>query len=145
MNNILDTTIVADATLWPTLRDDPDVRTQPTDDPKSAMDEAEAHIHKYLAHRGFVDIKHEPDGNVPPDFLVNDRIAVEVRRLIQHEDSAGRPRGLSENANSAHPAPSIASEIARATKQGNIVVCVRQVHAPSRGLEDARAENPSVA
>ncbi len=60
------------------------------------MDEAEAHILKYLQHRGFTDIKYEPDGNIPPDFLIDGRIAVEVRRLIQHEDSTGKLRGLTE-------------------------------------------------
>jgi hypothetical protein len=37
---------------------------------------------------------YEPDGNVPPDFLIDGSIAVEVRRLNQHEDNSSEPRGL---------------------------------------------------
>jgi hypothetical protein len=36
------------------------------------------------------------DGNVPPDFLVDGRIAVEVRRLNQNEETPTGPRGLEE-------------------------------------------------
>jgi len=43
-----------------------------------------------------MDVIYEPDGNVPPDFLVNGRIAVEVRRLNQNEETAEGPRGLEE-------------------------------------------------
>ncbi|MGC2504184.1 MAG: hypothetical protein WA400_18810, partial [Silvibacterium sp.] len=40
-------------------------------------------------------IIHEPDGNVTPDFLVDGRIAVEVRRLNQNEiTESGKPKGL---------------------------------------------------
>ena len=46
------------------------------------MDAAEAHVEKYLRHLGFTDIVHEPDGNIPPDFVLNGRIAVEVTRLL---------------------------------------------------------------
>jgi hypothetical protein len=38
----------------------------------------------YLESRGFTSIVYEPDGNIPPDFLVEGRIAVEVRRLNRH-------------------------------------------------------------
>ncbi|MCX6320586.1 MAG: hypothetical protein NTX93_02110 [Bacteroidia bacterium] len=38
----------------------------------------------YFISVGFDKIQHEPDGNIPPDFLLNDSIAVEVRRLNQH-------------------------------------------------------------
>lgn len=31
----------------------------------------------------------EPDGNVPPDFLINQQVAVEVRRLNQHKKGEG--------------------------------------------------------
>ncbi|MBZ5719016.1 MAG: hypothetical protein LAO03_01415 [Acidobacteriia bacterium] len=50
----------------------------------------------YLLHSGFRDIVHEPDGNVPPDFLVEGRIAVEVRRLNQNESTETGYRGLEE-------------------------------------------------
>src|SRR5207249_2318292 len=46
------------------------------------------------AHRGYTDVRYEPDGNVPPDFLVNGRIAVEARVLNQHHVSNGRAQGL---------------------------------------------------
>jgi len=38
----------------------------------------------YLEHIGFSSIDYEPDGNIPPDFVINGDIAVEVRRLNQH-------------------------------------------------------------
>jgi hypothetical protein len=38
----------------------------------------------YLTSLGFENVVFEPDGNIPPDFFVDDRIAVEVRRLNQH-------------------------------------------------------------
>src|SRR5258708_3953937 len=45
------------------------------------MDTAEKHILNHLQYRGYCDIIHEPDGKIPPDFSVEGRIAVEVRRL----------------------------------------------------------------
>ena len=60
------------------------------------MDAAEAHIKKFLEFRGFTNIIYEPDGNVPPDFLVDHRIAVEVRRLNYHEIYNGKVRGVEE-------------------------------------------------
>jgi hypothetical protein len=60
------------------------------------MDTAEAHVLKHFTARGMGPVEHEPDGNVPPDFLVEQRIAVEVRRLIQHEKGSDKARGLSE-------------------------------------------------
>jgi len=46
--------------------------------------------YNYLLHLGFKDVKYEPDGRVPPDFLADGRVAVEVRRLSQQvEDSSG--------------------------------------------------------
>src|ERR1035438_2127173 len=48
----------------------------------------------YLSSLGMSPI-YEPDGNIPPDFLVDGKIAIEVRRLNHNEVSgAGRPRGL---------------------------------------------------
>jgi hypothetical protein len=38
----------------------------------------------YLEKLGLGEVLFEPNGNVPPDFLINGRIAVEVRRLNQH-------------------------------------------------------------
>lgn len=49
------------------------------------MDVAEKKAQKYLETLGFSHIKYEPDGNIPPDFLCNHKIAVEVRRLNQQK------------------------------------------------------------
>lgn len=42
-------------------------------------------------------VEFEPDGNIPPDFVVGGRIAVEVRRLNQnHVQADGTAQGLEE-------------------------------------------------
>ena len=53
------------------------------------MDSSERIAYQYLSHQGFSDVAYEPDGNVPPDFLLNGRIAVEVRRLRKELDEPG--------------------------------------------------------
>ena len=60
------------------------------------MDKTERTAHDYLRHRGIEqqEIQFEPDGGVPPDFLVYGRVAVEVRRLNQNEHTAGDNRGI---------------------------------------------------
>jgi hypothetical protein len=60
------------------------------------MDGTEALIREHLELRGFSDIVFEPDGNIPPDFLIDGRIAVEARRLNQSFESGGKLRGLEE-------------------------------------------------
>jgi hypothetical protein len=60
------------------------------------MDATEELARKYLEHIGSTSIEYEPDGNVPPDFIVNKRIAVEVRRLNQNELASIGFRGLEE-------------------------------------------------
>ncbi len=60
------------------------------------MDASEELAEKLLRHMGFQSVVYEPDGNVPPDFLVDGRIAVEVRRLNQNHDSGSGMRGLEE-------------------------------------------------
>jgi hypothetical protein len=62
-----------------------------------AMDDSEKVVAAYLRSRGFAMV-YEPDGNQPPDFVVDGRIAIEARRLNQHEDTSGVPRGLEESA-----------------------------------------------
>jgi hypothetical protein len=62
------------------------------------MDQSEKVAYQYLSSCGFRDIVYEPDGNIPPDFLVNDSVAVEVRRLNQNEQTPAGPRGLEETA-----------------------------------------------
>lgn len=58
------------------------------------MDRTERLAHQHLQHRQLGEIVYEPDGNVPPDFAVDSRIAVEVRRLDQLEP--GGKRGVDE-------------------------------------------------
>ncbi len=61
------------------------------------MDSSEQLVEIYLRSLGYSEIVYEPDGNVPPDFLVNKRIAVEVRRLNQNVKSvAGVTQGTEE-------------------------------------------------
>lgn len=55
------------------------------------MDCSEKVAMNHLRFRGHQDVLYEPDGNVPPDFLVDRRIAVEVRRLGQ-TDSGSKPQ-----------------------------------------------------
>jgi hypothetical protein len=60
------------------------------------MDETEQRAEAYLVAKGFPAPVFEPDGRVPPDFLVDGRIAVEVRRLTQLTRSNARPEALEE-------------------------------------------------
>jgi hypothetical protein len=53
---------------------------------------------EYLRHCGFQDIRYEPDGNIPPDFLINNTIAIEVRELNQNQITDSGYRGLDEDA-----------------------------------------------
>jgi hypothetical protein len=54
-------------------------------------------VERYLNSLGMGDVVHEPDGKVPPDFLVDGRIAVEVRRLNQHYEADGKLRGREQD------------------------------------------------
>lgn len=38
-----------------------------------------------LRIQGYENLEHEPDGNIPPDILINSNIAIEVRRLNQKD------------------------------------------------------------
>lgn len=58
------------------------------------MDKTEMIARAYLESRGHASVVYEPDGNVPPDFLVDGRVAVEVRRLNQHEATPAGPKGI---------------------------------------------------
>lgn len=60
------------------------------------MDASENLVHQHLVQLGFKDIIYEPDGNVPPDFLVNGTIAIEVRRLNQNHFDGVTTKGLEE-------------------------------------------------
>ena len=61
------------------------------------MNMDESIVDKYLRSLQIGVVEFEPDGNVPPDFLVDERIAVEARRLNQHYEEAGKLRGLEED------------------------------------------------
>ncbi|CAN5212389.1 hypothetical protein BH10PSE4_BH10PSE4_44320 [soil metagenome] len=54
----------------------------------------EALVERYLIGLDLGAVVHEPDGNVPPDFVVGGQIAVEARRLNQHFESDGKHVGL---------------------------------------------------
>jgi hypothetical protein len=54
----------------------------------------ESLAYEYLKSKGFLDILYEPDGNVPPDFMVNHKVAIEVRRLNQHFRNGAHPEPL---------------------------------------------------
>jgi hypothetical protein len=60
------------------------------------MDATEALAARYLESLGLGPVVYEPDGNVPPDFVLGTRVAVEVRRLNQGESLDGRIRGYEE-------------------------------------------------
>ena len=60
------------------------------------MDHSEKVVFQYLKSRGFINIVYEPDGNIPPDFTIDGRIAVEVRRLNENEKTTTGHRGLEE-------------------------------------------------
>ncbi len=44
------------------------------------MNDSERLAREYLLYLGFKSVIYEPNGNIPPDFLADDKIAVEVRR-----------------------------------------------------------------
>jgi hypothetical protein len=60
------------------------------------MDASEKLVEDHLRHRGYVDVVYEPDGNIPPDFLVDGTVAIEVRRLNQNHFSGPDAKGLEE-------------------------------------------------
>jgi hypothetical protein len=54
----------------------------------------EARTYKYLRVKFGENVVFEPDGNIPPDFLVNSQYAIEVRRLNQNFFDNGTSQGL---------------------------------------------------
>jgi len=60
------------------------------------MNREEKIAEAYLKSLGFKNVVFEPDGNIPPDFSMDGRIAVEVRRLNQHFFTKDEVRGLEE-------------------------------------------------
>ena len=55
-----------------------------------------------LTYQGYEDILFEPDGNVPPDILVDNNIAIEVRRLNQNQKTENGFKGLEQDEFSVH-------------------------------------------
>jgi len=60
------------------------------------MNREERITEAYLKSLGFKNVIFEPDGNIPPDFSIDGRIAVEVRRLNQHFFRKDEVQGLEE-------------------------------------------------
>ena len=60
-------------------------------------DAAEAVAFRHLRATCTSRIVYEPDGNIPPDFLVDGRVAVEVRRLNRNEVGSYRPVSLEQS------------------------------------------------
>jgi hypothetical protein len=58
------------------------------------MKPEESLVSEYLVTLGLGPVVHEPDGTKPPDFCIDKRIAVEVRRLNQNEVTELGHRGL---------------------------------------------------
>lgn len=50
----------------------------------------------FFESQGFTNIIYEPKGNRTPDFLLNDEIAIEVRRLNQYLTNETKPRPIEE-------------------------------------------------
>lgn len=64
---------------------------------KREMKREEKITEDYLISSGFKDIIFEPDGNIPPDFSIEGKIAVEVRRLNQNFFAENKANGLEED------------------------------------------------
>jgi hypothetical protein len=62
------------------------------------MNRDEKHVLEHLKYRGYKCIKYEPDGNIPPDFLVDKNIAIEVRRLNENIFGKTKVIGLENTA-----------------------------------------------
>jgi hypothetical protein len=59
------------------------------------MNEDEKIAEKYL-RRIYDNAVFEPDGNIPPDFAIENKIGIEVRRLNQQYRKSGRTEGLEQ-------------------------------------------------
>ncbi|MFW6030499.1 MAG: hypothetical protein ACOCRO_09655, partial [Halanaerobiales bacterium] len=60
------------------------------------MNKTEEHVYDYLKSKGYTSIIFEPDGHIPPDFLVDNHYAIEVRRLNQNFINNDNYEGLEE-------------------------------------------------
>jgi len=63
------------------------------------MKQEEKIVKQYLLSQGYDEsqIDYEPDGNIPPDFVVDGRLAIEVRRLNQQYVAKDGLKGLEED------------------------------------------------
>jgi hypothetical protein len=68
------------------------------------MNDSERTICEYLKGLRIGHVQYEPDGNVTPDFLIGGRVAVEARRMNEHEEIDGGYRGLEVTAKPLHAA-----------------------------------------
>lgn len=62
----------------------------------SSVRPSEQIVADFLTHRGYTDIRYEPDGKKTPDFLVDGRIAIESRILNQNYISGSHREGLQD-------------------------------------------------
>ena len=60
------------------------------------MRTSERTVYEHLVSLGMGPVVQEPDGNIPPDFVIDGRVAVEARRLNPHEMVGTTHRGLEE-------------------------------------------------
>ena len=58
------------------------------------MNRDEKIVFDFLKKTDGSNVVFEPNGNIPPDFIINSKIAIEVRRLNQHFFSKGKSEGL---------------------------------------------------
>jgi hypothetical protein len=66
------------------------------------MNQEERTAEKFLKGLSKGEVVFEPNGNVPPDFSVGPKVAVEVRRLNQNYFGPGRATGLEEDSIPLH-------------------------------------------
>lgn len=105
------------------------------------MKREEELVAAYLAHCGCSDIVYEPDGNIPPDFLVNGHVAVEVRRLNQNFCTEDRYEGVEETAiPTYHRIKAVASEFGPPTGDASYFLN----YTISRPLENSRTLLPKL-
>jgi hypothetical protein len=62
----------------------------------ACMDKIEGAAANFLRTLGYRDIIHEPDGNPSPDFLIDHRIAIEVRSFYRNRADGQAIEGLEE-------------------------------------------------
>jgi hypothetical protein len=58
------------------------------------MDRSETLAQQYLQSLELGPVVYEPDGQIPPDFVIDGRIAIEVRRLNQNHETSDGYEGL---------------------------------------------------